>query len=220
MKLKEDLYKNALSAIEDIYNESKYNKDVDLYRSYDIINAVNDPQIQSKQWLVDNLVPFLVKKYLYFDLKDVLILGAWYGITGLLLREHIDSEVKIWNIDSDPMCEKYSNILKHGIPNTENNISITSYAAEYFLDNNDAYQLIINTSCEHMDPDDLQLLINMKNRETVVCFQSNNYHAEPEHINTHNSVEEFAEFLNLAHVIWKGTLKPSDDYERYMVIGL
>jgi hypothetical protein len=220
MSCKELIYKNALTTIEDIYNESKYNKDVDLYRSYDIINAVNGPQIDSKQWLVNTLVPFLIPKYLYFDLKDVLVLGAWYGVTGLLLREHIDPSVKIWNIDSDPECEKYSNILKQDIPYAENNISITADAAEYFFENSDAYQVIINTSCEHMDPEDLQLLINMKNTETVVCFQSNNYHAEPEHINTHNSVEEFAEFLDLAHVIWKGTLKPSNDYERYMVIGL
>ena len=220
MTCRELIYRNALREIEKIYEDSKYNPKEDLYRSYDIMNAINGPQMDSKQWLVDTLVPFLIPKYLYFELRDVLVLGAWYGVTGLLLREHIDPSVKIWNIDSDPECENYSNILKQDIPYVENNISITADAAEYYFDNFDAYQLIINTSCEHMDPDDIRLLIDMKPPETLCCFQSNNFHKEPEHINTHNSVEEFVESLGLAHVLWSGTLKPSVEYERYMVIGL
>ena len=42
MMLKENLYKNALSIIEEIYVKSKYDPDVDLYRSCDIMNAIND----------------------------------------------------------------------------------------------------------------------------------------------------------------------------------
>lgn len=219
MNSRELLYKNALSTIEKIYLESKYNPDVDLYRSFDVMNSVNDAQMDSKQWLVDTLLPFLDKKYTVFDIKDILILGAWYGVTGLLLREHLDPVVKIWNVDSDPECEKYSHLLKQSIPHSENNFSITSDAAEYFFDNVDAYQVIINTSCEHMEQEDIDLMLSMKNIETVVCLQSNNFHKEPEHINTYNSVDEFADSLNI-NVLWKGALKPSDEYERYMVIGI
>ena len=219
MSCKELIYRNALREIEKIYEKSKYDPKEDLYRSYDIMNAINGPQMDSKQWLVDTLVPFLIPKYLYFDVRDILVLGAWYGVTGLLLREHLDPEVKIWNIDLDPKCIDYSHLLKQSIPHTENNISVTADAAEYFFDNSDAYQVIINTSCEHMDQEDIDLMIRMKNPETLLCLQSNNFHKEPEHINTHNSVEEFADSLNIV-VLWKGTLKPSDDYERYMVIGL
>ena len=221
MMLKENLYKNALSIIEEIYNESKYNKDVDLYRSYDIINATNDAQIASKEWLVDNLAPFLNKKYLEFPLRDVLIQGAWYGVTGMLLREHIgNNHTKIWNVDSDPLCEKYGNMLQRNNPSLENNSFHTDDAIEYYFDRADSYQLIINTSCEHMEQEDIDLILGSKPINTIACFQSNNYHDEPEHINTHNNVEEFAASLNLARVFWSGTLKPSEDYERYMVIGI
>ena len=220
MSYRELIYKNAFHAIEKIYEDSKSNKKEDLYRSRDIMNDINAAQMNSNQWLVDNITPFLNKKYLHFDLKNILILGTWYGVTGLLLREHIESNVKIWNVNSDPECERYSNMLKCNIPYAENNISITASAAEYFFDNSDAHQLIVNTSCESMDPEDLLLLINTKNTETVVCFQSNNYHAGPRNISTHNSVEEFVEFLDLDRVIWKGTLETLNDYERYMVIGL
>ena len=37
----EIIYENALKLIGDIYIESKYNKDVDLYRSFDVINSLN-----------------------------------------------------------------------------------------------------------------------------------------------------------------------------------
>jgi hypothetical protein len=220
MSCRELIYKNALREIERIYTNSKYDPEEDLYRSYDIMNAINDAQMASKQWLVDNLLPFLDKEYTYFDVRDILVLGAWYGVTGLLLREHLDPEVKIWNVDSDPKCMDYSHLLKKDVPYAENNISITADAAEYFFDNADAYQVIINTSCEHMDQEDINLMLSMKNPETVVCLQSNNFHKEPEHINTYNSVEEFVNSLKLVKVLWSGKIKPSDDYERYMVIGL
>ena len=36
MNLRENIYKNALKALELIYRESKYNPEVDLYRSFDV----------------------------------------------------------------------------------------------------------------------------------------------------------------------------------------
>ena len=70
-----------------------------------------------------------------------------------------------------------------------------------------------------MEKDELQLVLMSKPFNTLVCFQSNNYHKEAEHINTQNSLEEFEEQLNLNKVFWKGELKPSEEYTRYMVIG-
>lgn len=219
MNCRELIYKNALQEIETIYKKSQYDQTVDLYRSFDIMNAINDAQMNSKQWLVDNLIPYLNKEWTYFDVRDILVLGSWYGVTSILLREHIDPSVKIWNIDSDPECVKYAHILKHNIPGCENNIPVTADAAEYFFDHADAYQVIINTSCEHMDQNDIDLMLKTKNDTALVCLQSNNFHREPEHINTHNSVDEFAASLKGITILYKGTLKPSDEYERYMVIG-
>lgn len=101
MNYKELIYKNALECIREIYEESKYNPKVDLYRSLDIIVATNDAQIASKEWLVNTLIQYLDSKYLTFPLRDVLIMGSWYGITGAVLRQYISDNVKIWNIDSD-----------------------------------------------------------------------------------------------------------------------
>ena len=70
-----------------------------------------------------------------------------------------------------------------------------------------------------MEKDDIQLVLRQKPYNTLICFQSNNYHTEPGHINTHDSLDSFVEELNLNAVYWKGELKPAEDYTQYMVIG-
>ena len=223
MNYKELIYKNALKTCEYIYKESQYNPDVDLYRSFDVINATNPTQIDSKQWLVDNLAPIITdSKYLRDgQLYSVLILGAWYGVTSMLLRQHIEKDVKVWNVDSDPHCEIIGWELRHGTEEFKNDKFITEDALDYFCDHADNFQVVINTSCEHMEQDDLDMIIGMKPANTIVCFQTNNMHNEAEHINTHDSIESFEESLNLVRVFWSGTHKMKDsEYERYMVIGI
>lgn len=220
MSYKEIIYKNALKEIEKIYIESKYDPNIDLYRSFDIMNSVNDAQMASKEWLVNELSKYLTDEYLPYGLRDIMVMGSWYGLTGILLREHLDQEVKIWNVDSDPKCEEIHWELRQNIPKCENNKGMTDDAIDYFLERTDAFQLIINTSCEHMDPDDVRLITHSKDNNTMICFQSNNYHDEPEHINTHDSLDSFVESLDLVRVFYKGEMSPSKDYTRYMVIGI
>ena len=220
MTRKEIIYKNALKSIEHIYNASKYDKSVDLYRFYDVINSINDSQMESKQWLVDELSKYLNDSYLREPLRDIMVMGSWYGLTGMLLREHISEEVMIWNVDSDPGCESIHWEMRQDVPNCKNNRGVTDDAINYFLDRTDAFQLIINTSCEHMELDDIKLITNSKDHNTMVCFQSNNYHKEPEHINTHNSLDSFVDSLDLVRVFYRGEISPSEEYTRYMVIGI
>ena len=216
MMYKEEVYKNALEIIRQIYEESKYNPNEDLYRSLDIITAANDAQLTSKEWLVDNLMKYLDTKHLAFPLRDVLIMGSWYGLTGVIMRQQVSDDVKIWNVDSDPNCADIGYKLYHH----ENTIHVTEDAIEYYFDRTDAFQLIINTSCEHMEQEDIRMILNSKPIDTIACFQSNNYHNEAEHINTHNSLDEFVDSLRLASVYYKGEMSPSEDYTRYMVIGI
>ena len=118
------------------------------------------------------------------------------------------------------MCERYGDLLKHGNDDYKNNHSITDDALDYFFTRSDAYQLIINTSCEHMEPDDIRLMLGTKTRETMICFQSNNYHYIQSHINTHISLDSFVESLDLAVVMWKGEMQVNEECTRYMVIGV
>ena len=90
MSYKENLYNKALHEIERIYVESKYDSDMDFYRIFDIINSVNDNQMANKEWLVDKLLPYIDPKG-----ADICILGGWYGLTALMLKQHLPEEIEI-----------------------------------------------------------------------------------------------------------------------------
>ena len=143
MNYREQVYRNALNNIAEIYLESKYNPKVDLYRIFDIVNSLNDSQWNSKQWLVDNLVPIITpgninlhtgeEKYInWFEdgIQDILVMGSWYGLTAILLRERIDSSIKIHNVDIDPISEIISYKLAKDLGH-ENTWSITADALDY-----------------------------------------------------------------------------------------
>lgn len=208
MSYKEQLYKNALKCIDDIYTRSKYDNRIDLYRSFDIINSVNDNQIESKEWLVEKLLPYIDPKGRY-----VCILGGWYGITGLILQQH--SPVKIDTIDSDPYCKKYGKMLTR----SDRMFFHTSTAEDWFFDSPKKYQCIINTSIEHMEKEDIDLMVGLKREEAVVCFQGNNYHEVQSHINTHDTLEEFVNSFKLKEIYFTDEIELEGGHKRFMVIG-
>jgi hypothetical protein len=214
MNYREIAYRNALESVRAIYEKSKYDKDVDLYRSIDIINSVSKWQFESKEWLVKELLPHLPEK-----LEKIAILGSWYGLVSIILREHISEDVVIRNVDSDPVAKTIgAGFLKDIEKAHKNTYFLMEDAADHIFEKSKAYDCIINTSCEHMEKDDLRFIVDGKQSHTVVCLQSNNYHSIQSHINTHNSLEEFVEEINLPSVYYSGILK-AKEYDRYMVIG-
>jgi hypothetical protein len=191
-----------------------YNSDVDLFRSFDIINSLNDNQIASKEHLTKAIISILSE---IKNLKNIAILGSWYGLLGVMLRQHLNDNIHISNIDSDPLTKEIGKSLF----DNKNNKFYTDDAVDHlFSQGKDKYQLIINTSCEHMEQDDVLLMRYRKNDDTVICFQSNNYFAIDGHINCSNSLEEFVEGLNLTTVLHASALKiEPENYKRYTVIG-
>ena len=200
-----------------IYEKSKYNPEKDLYKSFDILNSVNDNQFASKEWLVNRLVPFINKE----KTKNIAILGGWYGLTGVILRHNISSDINIYSVDCDEMTIEMGQKLTESDKIYANNHFRIDDASNYFFDRSEMFQVIINTSCEHMEQDDLLMMIHAKQKNSIVCFQSNNYHSVQSHINTHNSLDEFVDSLNLVKVLHKEEFEaPNKNYNRYMVIGI
>jgi hypothetical protein len=63
-------------------------------------------------------------------------------------------------------------------------------------------------------------MCTLKREDAIVCFQGNNYHSIQSHINTSDSLDEFAKSLHLKTIIEKVELRsPGGEYDRYMVIG-
>lgn len=215
MSYREEIYKSALKQIEKIYMNSKYDPNTDLYRSFDIMNSVNDGQFESKEWLVKILVPFINQA----DRRSIAVLGSWYGLVGMILRHHISEDIIIRNIDSESLTAEIGYSFVKNNPIYKNNLFKIDDAVNHIMDKPNQYQIIINTSCEHMEEEDIQFILKSKGGKSMVCFQSNNYDSVQSHVNTSKSLDEFVNSLNLVDVYYAGTLE-SKDYERYMVIGI
>lgn len=212
MNYKENIYKIALDCVLDIYNRSKSDPDsVDFFRIHDIINSVNDNQFVNKQWLVDNLKPHLQPN------MRILVAGSWYGLIARLLNQIDVDGLLIDLVDMDHNCLHYSKLFnpENLFPNVK---SIEADAVDFFIERKHRYDVIINTSCEHMEKEDIQLMAGLKKPECIFVAQSNNYEEVDSHINTSSSLLEFQSYLKLNQILFADTLSLKN-YDRYMVIG-
>lgn len=221
MSYKENIYRNALEAVALIYHKSKYNDDVDLYRSIDIINSLNHNQMKSKEWLIECLLPFIKTNRLKRGIRKIAIVGSWYGLLGIMLRQHISDDIEIVCIDADVQTKPIAQKLSQG-DRYKNNRYVVEDAAEYLTARADSFDLIINTSCEHMEKEDVKFIVGLKNKNAIICFQSNNYKAIDSHINTSDSLEDFVEDLDLVEVLFSDSKQFDgvETYDRYTVIGI
>lgn len=190
-------------------------------------NALNRRQTTSKLWLLDSL-----HETHGGALGTVHILGGWYGVLAALIRNDPRFTYdRIVSIDIDPECERVANSLNVADVESGRFMSVTAdiYDVDYSAGeiragrrNGHAPRLLprpdilINTSCEHLDrfaewydrlPSDLLLIL-----------QSNDYFAEPEHINCVQSLDAFKAQAPMREVLYAGDLV-LDKYTRFMLIG-
>ena len=204
----EILYR-SLKIIENVYDDSMYDED-DFYRIKDIIHSLDKNHWDSKQWLVD----ILGALYMHSG-GSIYIGGGWYGLLAHLLRKEFpQSEMNITSADIDGYCEKVAWRL---FP--ESNIQ---FKTEDMMNVDlSAYSIVVSTSCEHVERDDLEKFIRSKPSNTWVVLQSNNFFDLTSHINCHNSLEEFTEWVDesLSECVAYSGMLELDGFERYMVIG-
>jgi len=180
----------------------------DLYRIKDLSHALDENHWNGKKWLAEKLYE------LYdHDAGKILVVGGWYGMMAYQLRQMWpQSQMNIESTDMDPMCEAYGHKLFHDYDIAFSTLNITdSLIIPQFT-------ALVNTSCEHMEQKDLINLIEAKDPDCWVAFQSNNYTELDSHINCHPTAEMFADSLDLEWVAHVETLNLGD-FDRFMVIG-
>jgi hypothetical protein len=200
----------SLKLIEQVYDESMYGDD-DLYRIKDIVHSVDSKQWTSKRWLVDSL------KHLQVDLQPgIFIAGGWYGLMAYLLREQYP-KTKIVSADMDKKSKLFGRMLFDG--SNIDFITIDVTKNEYTCARNG---LVVSTSCEHIDRDDLCEFIRKKDPDAVIALQSNDYFELPSHINCSSSLDDFVSYVQPAlhhnEILFQGSLNLGD-FNRFMVIG-
>ena len=165
------------------------------------VDALSNYQVESKTWLIDELAKL--------DKHDnALFIGGWLGISSLWLSR-TDVINKITNLDLDVDAIKFSDKL---------NISNYKYKAGIVsdIDTHDLteYDLIINTSAEHMTDD----WFNSVPTGCTVAIQTNDFHEIKEHINTVNDLSELKEKYPMQELHYIG-VRDCDRYNRFMIVG-
>jgi len=170
----------------------------------DFTDSLLDHRLLSKKWLVDN-IPFMA--------KNILVLGAWYQT---YIPYRFGKDAKFTLVDINPNIIDLNKKFFINYFGHDQNLNICIKDARSFLLMNQVhYDLVINTSCEHMHYDMKNII---KDKKSLYAFQSNNYTEHPSHINCKNSINDFIVSTGLTKIFYSGVL-PMTKYDRYLVIG-
>ena len=164
-------------------------------------------QIRSKEWLIENLMPFIQNSV------SVDIHGGWVGTLASMLFQSSSSIKQIRSIDIDPSCEN--------IACTMNQIELEAgrfraITADMCSTTSDA-DIIINTSCEHITQEQYDEWLLQMPQDSLLVLQSNDYKI-PEHIRTSQNIDDFKNQSNLKSILYAGELE-LPLYKRFMIIG-
>lgn len=187
------------------YTSALYSTPAEFAPRYDEFRDMfSSGQVRSKEWVIRELTridPTHQK-------KSFIIAGAWYGTLGMMIKWRFPG-ANVTMLDIDPRCEKFIHNMIYDNPNLTA-ITGDMYRHSYTQD------VIINTSCEHID--NVQEWLSILPKDRVVVLQSNNFVEGSGHINCVHSEEEFVKQTGLLDILYSGKLE-MPMYTRYMVIA-
>lgn len=171
----------------------------------DIADSISETQYRSKKWLVDTLL----KQELPAN-PTILILGGWYGSYLIPLLQNAVNPSHIYFNDINPSTIKTAEIIHRQNKNiTFHVFDVFDYKEKFHVD------LVINTSCEHMDVIGDHLTDNPK---CLYVLQTCDNKNDPGHVNTSQSTDEFVKKAGLSTIAFRGRLSLGHK-NRFMVIG-
>ena len=185
-------------------------------------------QLQSKQWLVDEL------KKCDVELGTVFLCAGWYATLATMLFESGIKLDKIRSFDIDDSCVDIAETFNKpwftdqwqfkSITQDIMDINYNEHVWQYWSNANnrmsypitDTPSTVINTSCEHLL--DFTGWYNKIPIGKLVVIQANDFHEVEEHVNTYDTLEEFSASAPMTTVLYEGELK-LPKYTRFMKIG-
>jgi hypothetical protein len=163
-------------------------------------------QMQSKEWLIDNLRPY-IKEWVRVEIH-----GGWVGVLASMIFQSEIPAKYILSVDVDPACEPIAMMMNKGEEQVGKFRALTADMCEVPTHGD----VIINTSCEHITQDQYNTWLKNISGTPLLVLQSNNYRI-PEHVRTAESLEDFKKQSGI-DVLWAGELK-LQLYTRFMIIG-
>ena len=176
-----------------------------------LTNSSTTSQLQGKLWLINELQKL--------DLKftKVCLIGGWFAqFRTPLLFDNFKVDI-IHNYDIDEDAQKISYKFNRRYTEDGKYKAIRQNTLIHPL--KEEYDIIINTSCEHMYPMKKFRELN-PNLKSWFVLQSTNEDKFDDHINCVNNTKELAEQGKLKQVLYEGQLTLDNGMTRFMVIGI
>lgn len=167
-------------------------------------------QLQSKLWIATELE----KLNLYY--KKVALIGGWFAqyITPILIDNLNVDIVHNYDIDKDAQLISYKFNRRYKEQNKYRSISTNVFTNPLV----EHYDMIINTSCEHMYYMKKIKELN-PGLNAIYVLQSTNETKYDDHINCVKDEKELAEQGDIKEIYFSGTKVLDNKMTRFMVIG-
>ncbi len=193
-----------------------------------LVDASTTSQLESKFWLTEEL------SNIDESPKSAVLLGGWFAhvITSLLLDYTSVEKVTNFEIDEDAhfisykFNRRYKKKEEYGdaqYRSIRRNVLFESLkGVETFTGDGkdpDQFDLVINTSCEHMFPMWKFRELNPQLLGKLFVLQSTNAREFEDHINCVDSEDELVDQSMLGDILYKGSKVLDNGITRFMVIG-
>lgn len=175
-------------------------------------------QILSKLWLAETLEDVISHQNLTHSLR-ILILCGWYGQLHLIfrIRKKLKIETTI-SIDINPEIQKAAELLNETWVWQSRKFSAITVDANEFTYSEEDFNVVINTSVEHMES--RQWFENIP-LGTLIVLQSNDM-VHDDHHNNHQNLQDFLDEYEISEYYYNGVKTfsyPNQMFKRYMIIG-
>jgi hypothetical protein len=179
---------------------------------HNISQAIGHRQVACKTWLRDELIEAFGGRF-----DAIWVVGGWYGVLPAMLFDDARYRIgRIVSFDIDADCATVARAVNRGPVEEGRFEARTGDMYELIYDGPAPPDLVINTSCEHIP--DVGRWLDRLPAGTAVVLQSNDYFAEPEHINCVRTLEKFIDQASLSKIAFSGALE-TKKYNRFMLIG-
>ena len=193
-----------------------------------ILDATTASQLQSKLWMINELLNIYMPKDGLRTIgplrpNNIVFLGGWYAQFSVeLLMTHLKPDfIQNYEIDRDvkDISQRFNKRYKD---KDKYRCNVKDIMWEKFVEREEKriiYDLIINTSCEHMFPMTRFYSLNKFKNYPLYVLQSTDDEQWDDHINCVSSPDELIEQAKITEVLYSGKRELDNGMKRFMVIG-
>ena len=176
------------------------------------LDAVWRGQLDSKSWLVEQLVPHVIHS------SNVYIFGGWIGILASMMFQTGMPIKKIRSIDLDPWCEGVADgVNKRYEMDGWRFKAITADMTTYQYQSDIEPHVVVNTSSEHITQAQYDQWYDLIPAGSLVVVQGNDFFACGEHVRCSKNLPEFEAMNHVDQPLYSAKFH-TNEYTRFMSI--